>query len=96
MAGPATSVGMISRSLCMPPLFTLDAVACHKQALALMEELYHCKLGHECKLIYWCNFMCGQTTLKRQSGLGKQKADCVMESNYLGRTQCVAGDIHSE
>lgn len=32
----------------------------------------------------------------KKSRLGKQKADCVKESKYLGRTQHVAGDMRSE
>lgn len=88
-SGPATSTGRLLRRS-MAPVFTLCAVASCKQVLAFMEELYCCKLGCERKLIYLCNFMCGQIHSKKSKRIRKAES-CLFNGEQILVRNTVCG-----
>lgn len=64
------------------PVFTLHVVASHKRALALMEELHLCKRKGECKLVYQCYFMCGQTHSEKSKQIRKAE-NCLFNGEQI-------------
>lgn len=63
-------------------MFTLCVVASCEQVLVFTEELYCCKLGCERKLIYLCNFMCGQIHSKKSKHIRKAES-CLFNGEQI-------------